>query len=148
MRRDGSPCGRASCSSAIHGLSALPDVLLVDGTGRGPPAAPGSRYIWEQCSGYRAWVTHRPLRAEGTWPADERGATSPLVLDAERVGYWVRTKRGTRPLAAHAAWRTGPEVAVEVVRRRLGTGLAHRSPCAEPERPPFTSVRPQPLLLA
>ena len=37
------------------------------------------------------------------------------MLDGERVGYWVRTKRGTRPLAAHAAWRTGPEMAVEVV---------------------------------
>ena len=51
----------------------------------------------------------------GEWPDDERGATSPLVLDGERVGYWVRTKRGTRPLAAHAAWRTGPEIAVEVL---------------------------------
>jgi deoxyribonuclease V len=37
------------------------------------------------------------------------------VLDGERVGYWVRTKHGTRPLAAHAAWRTGPEIAVEVL---------------------------------
>jgi deoxyribonuclease V len=27
----------------------------------------------------------------------------------------VRTKKGARPLAVHAGWRTGPEAAVEVV---------------------------------
>jgi deoxyribonuclease V len=66
-------------------------------------------------------VTHRPLVASGEWPSDERGATSPLLLDGEVVAYRLRTLRGTRPLAVHAAWRTSPEVAVQVV-----LAFAHR----------------------
>ncbi len=101
---------------AVRGLRCLPDVLIVDATGRDHPRRCGLALHLGAVLGIpTVGVTHRPLRAEGAWPADERGATSPLVLDGERVGYWVRTKRGTRPLAAHAAWRTGPEVAVEVV---------------------------------
>jgi deoxyribonuclease V len=60
-------------------------------------------------------VTHRPLVAEGEWPADGRGARSPLLLERELVGYWLRTRAGTRPLAVHAAWRTDPDTAAEVV---------------------------------
>ena len=60
-------------------------------------------------------VTHRPLIAEGEWPADERGARSLLVLGGERVGYWLRTKARTRPLAVPAAWQTDPDTAAEVV---------------------------------
>ena len=64
-------------------------------------------------------VTNRLLLAAGDWPADEAGASSPLVLEDEVVGAWVRTWAGTRPLAAHAAWRTDPETATTC-------------PCAEP----------------
>jgi deoxyribonuclease V len=101
---------------ATSGLAALPDVLLVDATGRDHPRRCGlALHLGAVLGVPTVGVTHRPLRAGGEWPADERGATSPLVLDGERVGYWVRTKPGTRPLAAHAAWRTGPEAAVEVL---------------------------------
>ena len=111
---------------AIRGLGALPDVLLVDATGRDHPRRCGlALHLGAVVGVPTVGVTHRPLRAEGEWPADERGATSELVLDGERVGYWVRTKRGARPLVAHAAWRTGPEAAVEVL--LAATGQA-RSP--------------------
>ena len=101
---------------AIHGLSAFPDVLLVDATGRDHPRRCGlALHLGAALGVPTVGVTHRPFGAEGEWPADERGATSQLLLNGERVGYWVRTKRGTRPLAVHAAWRTGPEAAVEVV---------------------------------
>ena len=60
-------------------------------------------------------VTHRPLLVEGEWPTDERGARSPLLLGGELVGYWLRTRAGTRPLAVHAAWRTDPDTAADVV---------------------------------
>jgi deoxyribonuclease V len=63
----------------------------------------------------RVVITHRPLVAEGEWRAYERGAHSPLLYGGELVGYWLRTKAGTRPLAVHAAWRTDPEVAGDVV---------------------------------
>jgi deoxyribonuclease V len=60
-------------------------------------------------------ITNRPLLAEGAWPADARGATAPLRLGGELVGYWLRTRTGTKPVAVHAAWRTGPWDAVAVV---------------------------------
>jgi hypothetical protein len=60
-------------------------------------------------------VTTRPLVAQGAWPADERAATAPLLVDNEVVGYWVRTRAGARPVAVHAAWQTDAQDAVQVV---------------------------------
>jgi deoxyribonuclease V len=37
------------------------------------------------------------------------------MLGGELVGYWLRTRAGTRPLAIHAAWRTHPDTAANVV---------------------------------
>jgi deoxyribonuclease V len=133
---------------AVRGLRCLPDVLIVDATGRDHPRRCGLALHLGAVLGIpTVGVTHRTLRAEGTWPGDERGATSPLVFDGERIGYWVRTKRGTRPLAAHAAWRTGPEVAVEVV-----LSAAERARTPEPLRRARAAARRlrgrQPLPLA
>jgi deoxyribonuclease V len=106
---------------ATRGLPGFPDVLIVDSTGRDHPRRCGlALHVGAVLGVATIGVTHRPLEADGEWPADERGATSPLVLRGERVGYWVRTKRGARPLAVHAAWRTGPEAAVEVVLNATG----------------------------
>jgi hypothetical protein len=55
----------------------------------------------------------------------EAGARAPLLVAGERVGYWLRTKAGTRPLAVHAAWRIDPETAAEVV---LATTSRARTP--------------------
>ena len=115
---------------AVRRLSALPDVLLVNATGRDHPRGAGLALELGAVLGVpTVGVTHRPLLAAGEWPADERGATSPLVLDGDLVGYWLRTRRGTRPLAVDAAWRTGPQVAVEVV-----LGASGRSRTPEPIR--------------
>jgi deoxyribonuclease V len=101
---------------AVHALPELPEVLLVDATGRDHPRRAGlALHLGAALDVPTVGVTHRPLLAEGEWPPDERGARSPLVLDGELVGYWVRTRPGTRPLACHAAWRTDPEAAVEIV---------------------------------
>jgi deoxyribonuclease V len=37
-----------------------------------------------------------------------------LIVEGELVGYWLKTRPGTRPLAVHAAWRTPPDSAAEV----------------------------------
>lgn len=55
----------------------------------------------------------------------EAGARAPLLVAGERVGYWLRTEAGTRPLAVHAAWRIDPETAAEVV---LATTSRARTP--------------------
>jgi deoxyribonuclease V len=101
---------------AVHALPALPDVLLVDATGRDHPRRAGlALQLGAVLDLPTVGVTHRPLVAEGEWPDDLRGARTPLLLDGELVGYWLRTRAGTRPLAVHAAWRTNPEAAAEVV---------------------------------
>jgi deoxyribonuclease V len=102
--------------AAARALPAQPDVLLVDATGRDHPRGGGlALHLGEVLDLPTVGVTHRPLVAEGEWPADERGARSPLLLEGELLGYWLRTRVGTRPLAVHAAWRTDAETAAEVV---------------------------------
>jgi deoxyribonuclease V len=102
--------------AAARALTALPDVLLVDASGRDHPRRAGvAVHLGAINDVPTIGVTHRPLVAEGEWPADERGARSPLVFEGELVGYWLRTRAGRRPLAVHAAWRTDPATAADCV---------------------------------
>ena len=106
----------AVLEAAARALVEPPDVLLVDATGRDHPRLAGlALHLGAVLDLPTVGVTHRPLVAEGAWPPDVRGARSPLLLDGELVGYWLRTRPGTRPLAAHAAWRTDAETAAGVV---------------------------------
>jgi deoxyribonuclease V len=106
----------ALLEAAVRALARAPDVLLVDATGRDHPRRAGlALHLGAVLDLPTVGVTHRQLVAEGDWPADERGARRPLRLEGELVGYWLRTRAGTRPLAVHAAWRTDPDTAAEVV---------------------------------
>lgn len=106
---------------AVGALEERPDVVLVDATGRDHPRGAGlALHLGAVLDLPTVGVTHRPLLATGDWPRDERGATSPLELDGAVVGHWLRTRRGTRPLAVHAAWCTDPATAVHVVTATLG----------------------------
>ena len=60
-------------------------------------------------------VTRRPLVAVGEQPELRRGGVAPLHLGGRCVAFWVCTRTGARPLAAHAGWRTSPETAARVV---------------------------------
>jgi deoxyribonuclease V len=112
--------------AAVRALPTALDVLLVDATGRDHPRRAGlALHLGAVLDTPTAGVTHRPLLASGDWPGDERGAHSPLLLDGEHLGYWLRTRAGTRPLAVHAAWRTDPDTAVAVVAACLAR---HRTP--------------------
>jgi deoxyribonuclease V len=102
--------------AAVRALPVLPDVLLVDASGRDHMRRAGvALHLGAALDLPTVGVTHRPLVAEGAWPEDERGARSPLVLDGELVGYWLRTRAGRRPLAVHAAWCTDAATAAEIV---------------------------------
>jgi deoxyribonuclease V len=106
----------ALLESAVRELPQHPDVLLVDATGRDHPRGAGlALHLGAILDLPTVGVTHRPLVAEGEWPVDERGWGTPLVLRGEPVGYWLRTRAGTRPLAVHAAWATDPDTAADVV---------------------------------
>jgi deoxyribonuclease V len=112
--------------AAVRALEHRPDVLLVDATGRDHPRRAGLALQLGSVLGLpTVGITHRPLLADGPWPGEEYGARSPLVLEGELVGYWLRTRPGTRPLAVHAAWRTDAATAVEIV---LGALTTHRAP--------------------
>jgi deoxyribonuclease V len=112
--------------AAVRALDVAPDALLVDATGRDHPRRAGlALHLGSVLDLPSVGLTHRPLRADGSWPEDEPGARTPLLLDGALVGYWLRTRPGTRPLAVHAAWRTEPESAVEIV---LASLAGHRAP--------------------
>jgi deoxyribonuclease V len=106
--------------AAVRALPERPDVLLVNATGRDHPRRAGlALHLGAVLDLPTVGVTHRPLLASGEWPPDKRDAERPLLLAGERVGCWLRTRPGTRPLAVHAAWRTDPDTALTVVRASL-----------------------------
>jgi deoxyribonuclease V len=112
--------------AAVCALRETPDVLLVDATGRDHPRRAGlALHLGAVLDVPTVGVTHRPLLAEGDWPAEPKGEAAPLMLDGEPVGALVRRRDGVRPVAAHPAWRTDIDTAVAVVLRAAGS---HRTP--------------------
>jgi deoxyribonuclease V len=110
--------------AAVHALRA-PGVLLVNATGRDHPRRAGlALHLGAVLALPTVGVTHRPLLAVGAWPAEEAGARSPLVLDQEIVGCWLRTRRRARPLAVHPGWRTDLDTACAVVLGSVGSARA------------------------
>jgi len=106
--------------AALGALPAAPDLLVVNATGRDHPRRAGlALHLGARLGVPSIGVTNRPLLAGGDAPDDRRGATSPLRIGDQIVAYWVRTRRGTRPLVAHAGWRTDPEQAVELLLRLI-----------------------------
>jgi deoxyribonuclease V len=102
--------------AAVRALPARPAVLLVDATGRDHPRRAGlATSLGAVLDLPTVGVTHRPLLAIGDWPRPERGATSPLRIEDETVGCWLRVRARARPLAVHPAWRTDLDTAIEVV---------------------------------
>jgi deoxyribonuclease V len=104
--------------SALRKLPAMPEVLLVNATGRDHPRRAGlALHLGWYLSLPTIGVTRNPLIAEGDWPANLSAACAPLQIGEEIVGYWLRTKRDSPPLAVHGGWRTSPETAVRVISR-------------------------------
>jgi len=122
---------------AVRSLSTLPEVLLVNATGRDHPRRAGlALHLGAVLDVPTVGVTDRPLVASGERPGGRRGDRSPLVLWGEVVGSIVRVRRGARPVCVHAAWRTDPEVALEVVAHVTG-----RARTPEPLRTARTLAR-------
>src|SRR5437868_15434272 len=60
-------------------------------------------------------MTDDPLLATGDEPGPAWMARAPFRFGGEVVAYRVRTRKGAKPVVAHAAWRTSAEVAEEIV---------------------------------
>jgi deoxyribonuclease V len=106
--------------AAVRSLPRAPDVLLVNATGRDHPRRAGlALHLGAVLDVPTVGVTDRLLIATGDVPGDARAATAPVVLDGDVVGFWVRSRAGTKPIAVHAAWRTDADVAVATVMAAL-----------------------------
>lgn len=107
--------------AAVERLDELPAVVIVDATGRDHPRRAGlALHLGAVFDVPTVGATHRPLSAEGAWPDDGYGEVSPLSVDGELVGHWVRSRAEVRPLAVHAGWRTTPGTAAQVVLAAAG----------------------------
>ncbi|MBN2360658.1 MAG: endonuclease V [Deltaproteobacteria bacterium] len=107
--------------TAVRALPERPDVLLVNATGRDHPRRAGlALHLGARLGMPTVGVTHRPLFASGGEPAESLGSRSPLWLDGEMVGVWLRVRPGVRPLAVHAGWRCDVACAIDVVIRAVG----------------------------
>ena len=101
---------------SVRALPGLPDVLLVNASGRDHPRRAGlALELGAVLHLPTVGVMHRPLLAEGPWPDEQRGTTAPLSIAGEVVGCWLRTRRRARPLAISPAWRTDLDTSVKVV---------------------------------
>ncbi|HLN78835.1 MAG TPA: endonuclease V [Nocardioidaceae bacterium] len=106
----------ALMEQAVRGLATAPDVLLLDASGRDHPRRAGlAVHLGAVLDLPTVGITHRPLLAEGEWPAERQGATSPLRIGDAVVGCWLRTQAGARPLAVHPGWRVDLPTAVDLV---------------------------------
>jgi deoxyribonuclease V len=106
----------AILEEAVRQLPIAPDVLLVAAAGRDHARRAGlALQLGAVLDLPTVGVTDEPLVATGRAPGARRGARAPLRVGGELVAFRVRTRGGTKPLVAHAAWRTDPEAAAEVV---------------------------------
>jgi hypothetical protein len=96
---------------AVRALPTTPEVLLVNATGRDYPRRAGLALHLGAVLGLpTVRVTVRPLVAEGSRPADRRGAMAPLRLGGEVVGCWVARwwAAGCGPGRAPSRWPSTP----------------------------------------
>ncbi len=104
--------------ATVQALRQRPEIVIVNASGRDHPRRAGlALHLGAVLDIPTIGVTHRPFGGQGEWPADEHGAASAVTRDGEIVGYWLRSRVHARPVVVHAAWRTPPEVALEVARR-------------------------------
>ena len=112
--------------AAVRGLKRMPDVLLIDATGRDHPRRAGlALHLGAVLELPTVGITDRPLLAAGPEPAADKGARADLRLDDDVVACRLRTRMGARPVVVHPAWRTNLEAAVAVV---LAACRGHRAP--------------------
>jgi deoxyribonuclease V len=107
--------------SAVRALPRMPDVLLVNATGRDHPRAAGlALHLGAVLDLPTVGVTHRPLVASGPSPPPARWSRSELRWSGDVVAAWVRTRADARPVVVHPAWRTDLDTAIAVVRASVG----------------------------
>ncbi len=101
--------------NSISELGLMPDVLLINSTGRDHPRRAGlALHLGAILDIPTVGVTHRTLVATGEQPDIWRGSTSALKIEDEVIGVWLRTKQGTKAISVTPGWKTDIETATEV----------------------------------
>ena len=114
-------------AEALGALRERPDVIMVDATGLDHPRRAGlATHLGAVLDLPSIGVTHRPLVGFGVFPELRRGATAPVEVGDTEVGRWVCTRNRSRPVLAHAGWRTDPATAADLV--LLASTPAARTP--------------------
>ncbi len=101
---------------ALRSLPNRPDVIMVDATGLDHPRRAGlAIHLGAVLDVPSVGVTHRALVGFGEFPELRRGATAPVRIDGVEVARWVCTRNRSRPVLAHAGWRTDAATAARLV---------------------------------
>jgi deoxyribonuclease V len=120
--------------AAFARLRTQPDLILIDGHGRAHP-----RRFGIAC--HLGVIFDKPtigcakslLVGEHEEPGVRAGATTPLMLDGERVGMVLRTREHVKPIYVTTGHRVGLESAVTLVKQCLD-GFRIPKPTREADR--------------
>ncbi|WP_433871741.1 endonuclease V [Saccharopolyspora sp. CA-218241] len=102
---------------ALDGLTTSPDVLVCDGQGLAHPRRFGLACHLGVLTGLPSIGVGKTALGRYDPPGEERGATSPLLLDGEVVGRALRTRRGVKPVFVSVGHRCDLDSACELVLR-------------------------------
>jgi deoxyribonuclease V len=107
----------------VHALSTRPDIIVVNAAGLDHERGAGlAIQLGAALDLPTVGVTERPNVGEAPDPGTRRGDWTPVRLENRLVGFRVRTLARGSSIMAHAAWRTSPETAREIVLRSTGRG--------------------------
>jgi deoxyribonuclease V len=100
---------------ALDRLAVPPELLVADGHGIAHPRRCGLASHLGVVAGLPSIGVAKTPLGHYTPPADERGATSPLLDDDEKVGVALRTRRGVKPVFVSVGHRIDLATACEYV---------------------------------
>jgi deoxyribonuclease V len=101
---------------AFRRLEQLPDITLVNGHGLAHPRRFGmASQIGVILNVPTIGVSKSLLTGSSMEPQEERGSTTPVIADGERIGMAVRTRELVKPLYISVGHKTDIDQAVEVV---------------------------------
>ncbi|HXF56209.1 MAG TPA: endonuclease V [Actinomycetota bacterium] len=105
----------------VRALSQRPDIIVVNAAGRDHPRGAGlAIQLGAALDIPTVGVTERPIVGTADEPGSGRGEWRPLRVGRRLVGFRVRTLSRCAAITVHAAWRTTPEVARDIVMSTTG----------------------------
>jgi deoxyribonuclease V len=109
---------------AFRTLSAVPDLILMNGHGYAHPERIGiASHVGVVVDIPSIGVAQRLLIGRGAIPGAERGSTAPVFDQNEIIGMAVRTREGTKPVYVSSGYKVDLVQAVDIA---LKATITHR----------------------